>query len=152
MDGQQAIRAVGCAVALAFLGVLYTFYDLPLLIASFGSTAITLFALPKAPAAKPYNTVVGQFSAAIIGWLSQFALGTTWYACAVAVTVSMLVMVVLNCVHPPGGATALTAVLTPQDWTFVFAPILVGVLFLVAVAYVTNKACDKVADNGKVNG
>jgi CBS-domain-containing membrane protein len=48
-----------------------------------------------------------------------------------------------NCVHPPGGATALTAVLTPQEWTFIFAPVTVGVIFLVIVAHLTNKACER---------
>ena len=52
-------------------------------------------------------------------------------------------MVLLDCVHPPGGATALTAVLTPQPWTFIIAPVTVGVVFLVIVAAIANKACEK---------
>ncbi len=142
-DRPQLIRVIGSFIGIGFLGVLYTFYDLPLLLASLGSTAVTLFALPKAPAARPYNAIVGQISAAIVGWGTQYLLGSEWYACAIAVTLALVVMVLLNCVHPPGGATALTAILTPQDWTFIFAPVAVGVLFLVIVAYLTNKACDK---------
>ncbi len=142
-DKPQMIRVVGSFIGIGFLGVLYTFYDLPLLLASLGSTAVTLFALPKAPAAKPRSAILGQLTSAIVGWGTQYLLGSEWYACAIAVTLALVVMVLLNCVHPPGGATALTAILTPQDWTFIIAPVGVGVAFLVVVAYLTNKACEK---------
>lgn len=142
MDKAQIIRAVGSLVGIAFLGILWAFYDLPLLVASLGSTAVTLFALPKAPAAKPKSAILGQFLSAVCGWGTQFLLGSTWYACAIAVMLSLVVMVVFDCIHPPGGATALTAVLTPQPWTFIIAPVTVGVIFLVLVAWVTNKACE----------
>ncbi len=139
----QIIRAVGSFVGIAFLGILWAFYDLPLLIASLGSTAVTLFALPKAPAAKPKSAILGQFVSAVCGWAVQFLLGSTWYACAIAVALALVAMVLLDCVHPPGGATALTAILTPQPWTFIIAPVTVGVVFLVIVAAVANKACEK---------
>lgn len=143
MDKTQVIRAVGSLIGIAFLGILWAFYDLPLLVASLGSTAVTLFALPKAPAARPKSAILGQFLSAVCGWGTQFLLGSTWYACAIAVALSLIVMVVFDCVHPPGGATALTAVLTPQPWTFIIAPVTVGVIFLVLVAWVTNKACER---------
>jgi len=139
MDPSQSIRVVGSVIAIAILGVLYYIYDMPLLIASFGSSAVTLFALPKAPAAKPYNVIVGQFSSAICGWGAQYLLGSTWYGAAAAVVLSLVVMVLLNCVHPPGGATALTAVISPQQWTFIFAPILIGAAFLVLIALGTER-------------
>jgi CBS-domain-containing membrane protein len=142
-DRPQMIRVIGSFVGIAFLGVLWAFYDLPLLIASLGSTAVTLFALPKAPAATPKSAIIGQISSAIVGWGTQYLLGTEWYSCAIAVVLSLVVMVLLNSVHPPGGATALAAVLTPQPWTFIIAPIAVGVVFLVLVAYLCNKVCER---------
>ncbi len=142
-DKPQLIRAAGSFIGIGFLGILWAFYDLPLLIASLGSSAVTLFGLPKAPAARPYNAIVGQISSAIVGWSTQYLLGSEWYACAIAVMLSLVVMVALNAVHPPGGATALTAVLTPQDWSFIIAPVGVGVTFLVLIAYLCNKACSR---------
>lgn len=143
MDRAQIVRTVGSFIGIAFLGVLWMYCDLPLLIASLGSTAVTLFALPKAPAARPKSAILGQFLSAVCGWSVQYLLGTTWYACAVAVMLSLVLMVVFDCVHPPGGATALAAVLTPQPWTFIIAPVTVGVMFLVAVAYCTNRVCKR---------
>ncbi len=80
--GPQMIRTAGCFVGIGFLGVLWAFWDLPLLIASLGSTAVTLFGLPKAPAAAPKAAIVGQVSSAIVGWGTQYLLGTEWYSCA----------------------------------------------------------------------
>ena len=142
-DRPQIIRAIASLIGIGFLGILWAFYDLPLLVASLGSTAVTLFALPKAPAARPKSAILGQFVSAVSGWGTQCLLGSEWYACAVAVTLSLVAMVLLDCVHPPGGATALTAILTPQQWTFIFAPVLAGVVFLVIVAYLANKACER---------
>ena len=142
-DKPQIIRAIGSFIGIGFLGVLWAFFDLPLLIASLGSTAVTLFGLPKAPAAKPKTAILGQFLSAICGWCTQYLLGTEWYTCAIAVMLSLVIMVIFDCVHPPGGATALSAVLMPQPWTFIIAPVTVGVIFLVCVAYVTNRACER---------
>lgn len=142
-DKAQIIRTIGSFIGIGFLGILWAFYDLPLLVASLGSTAVTLFALPKAPAARPRSAILGQFLSAVAGWTTQYFLGSEWYACAIAVMASLILMVVFDCVHPPGGATALTAILTPQDWTFIIAPVTVGVIFLVAVAWVTNKVCER---------
>ena len=143
MDTAQIVRAVGSLVGISFLGILWAFYDLPLLVASLGSTAVTLFALPKAPAARPKSAILGQFLSAVCGWGTQFLLGSTWYACAIAVALALILMVVFDCVHPPGGATALTAILTPQPWTFIIAPVTIGVMFLVIVAYCTNRVCER---------
>jgi len=143
MDKAQIVRAIGSFIGIAFLGVLWMYYDLPLLIGSLGSTAVTLFALPKAPAARPKSAILGQFLSALCGWCVQYLLGSTWYACAIAVMLSLILMVVFDCIHPPGGATALTAVITPQPWTFIIVPVTVGVMFLVAVAYGTNKVCER---------
>lgn len=136
---EQLIRILGSVVAIAMLGVMYYLFDLPLLVASFGSSAVTLFALPKAPAARPKNVILGQTLSAICGWGSQFLLGSTWYAAAIAVTLSLVAMVVLDCVHPPGGATALTAIISPQQWTFIFAPVAIGAVFLVLIALITER-------------
>ena len=139
MNTEQLIRVLGSVIAIAALGVMYYFYDLPLLIASFGSSAVTLFALPNAPAARPKNVILGQFSSAVCGWVAQYLLGSTWYGAAVAVACSLIVMVLLDCVHPPGGATALTAVISPQQWTFIFAPVAIGAIFLVLISIVTER-------------
>ncbi len=152
MDPAQIIRVMGSVVAIAFLGVLYYLYDLPLLIASFGSSAVTLFALPKAPAARPKNVILGQFSSAVCGWGAQFLLGSTWYGAAVAVALSLIAMVLLDCVHPPGGATALTAVISPQPWTFIFAPIAIGAVVLVLIALATEKVVKKYAGKKPSDG
>jgi len=66
-DRPQIIRIIGSFVGIGFLGVLWAFFDLPLLIASLGSTAVTLFGLPKAPPAKPRSAILGQFLSAICG-------------------------------------------------------------------------------------
>lgn len=69
--------------------------------------------------------------------------GTTTLSAVIAVGVTTLVMHLLRCVHPPGGATALVAVLggeavTSMHYSFVWHSVMVDALTLVVVAVLFN--------------
>jgi CBS domain-containing membrane protein len=64
-------------------------------------------------------------------------------AAALAVSLSIAAMYSLRCLHPPGGATALYAVLGGETvhalgYGYVFSPVLLNVMALFAVAVVFN--------------
>src|SRR3569623_400457 len=64
-------------------------------------------------------------------------------AAAVAVGLALLVMYYLHCLHPPGGATALNAVLGGTavhdlSYQYVFAPVMLDALIIVGVAVLFN--------------
>lgn len=60
-------------------------------------------------------------------------------AAALAVAVAMGAMMLLRCLHPPGGATALLALLLHNDsWLFVVSPVLSDSLLLVAAGIAFN--------------
>ncbi len=118
--------------------------DSSFLIGSFGASAILLYGAPSSPFAQPRNVVVGHTLSAIVGvscalLFSEFPA----IAAALAVSVSLAIMLATNCVHPPGGATALTAVIggeqihAMQYW-YVISPILIGVLTMLVVALLVN--------------
>ncbi|MBE0559144.1 MAG: HPP family protein, partial [Proteobacteria bacterium] len=69
--------------------------------------------------------------------------GTPWLAAALAVSLATAAMLVTKTVHPPGGATALVAVIGGPKvhalgFLYPFIPAGLGALILLAVALLVN--------------
>lgn len=114
-----------------------------LVVASMGASSVLLFAVPHGPLSQPWQLVAGHLAAALIGVTCQRFFDDTTIAAAVAVGGSVLVMRITNSIHPPGGATALTAVVGGQDvvalgYLYVLAPVLLNVAVMLAIAIAFN--------------
>ena len=83
----------------------------PWFIAPMGASAILLFLLPAGPMGQPWSILGGNLVSAVIGVSCAQCLGHGIEVAALAGTMAALAMRVLRCLHPPGGAVALTAVL-----------------------------------------
>src|SRR5687767_195837 len=81
-----------------------------LLIASTGASAVLLFAVPHGQLSQPWPVLAGHAFSAFIGVTCARYIHNPALAAACAVGLSIGVMHELRCIHPPGGATALTAV------------------------------------------
>lgn len=83
----------------------------PWFIAPMGASAVLLFAVPASPLAQPWSIVGGNLVSALIGVSCALGLGHTGLAAGIAGALAVGAMFALRCLHPPGGAVALTAVL-----------------------------------------
>lgn len=116
-----------------------------LLVASMGASAVLLFAVPHGALAQPWAVVVGHAVSAVIGVTCARFLPDPTLAAAAAVGLSIGAMHYLRAIHPPGGATALTAVVGGPGvhalgYQFVLTPVLLNALIMVAVAIIFNAA------------
>lgn len=69
-------------------------------------------------------------------------------ACALSVSLSIVIMQITETTHPPGGATALLAVTTNpmlpwKHFLFIFMPVLTGALTMLVIALVINNLSPK---------
>lgn len=118
--------------------------DLTLIIGSFGASAVLVYGAVKSPFAQPRNLLGGHVLSAIVGVAAWEILGgTVWLAAAVAVSLAVAAMLATNTVHPPGGATALIAVIGGQQvhdlgWLYPALPVGAGALVLLLVALLVN--------------
>lgn len=113
-------------------------------IASMGASAVLLFAAPHGALSQPWAVFGGQVVSALIGvacarWLGADPLLAT----SVAVALSIAAMYSLRCLHPPGGATAMYAVLGGDSvhalgYGYAFDPVALNVIVLLAVAVAFN--------------
>ena len=117
--------------------------SMTLVIGAFGATAVLLYAAPLSPFAQPWNVLVGHVASALVGVAVFRLLGANWFSAALAVTLAIATMQLTSSIHPPGGASALIAVLGAPDihglgFGYALFPVGAGALLLIAVAYVTN--------------
>jgi len=118
----------------------------PYLIASFGATAVLIYGAPNAKFSRPKNVFFGHLISAIIGvtiTMVFHGLGILtdmkWVACAIAVSLAIIAMMVTGTVHPPGGATALTCVHSGFcTFDYVIRPIMLGIIIMMIVATIAN--------------
>lgn len=112
----------------------------PLLVAPIGASAVLVFAIPASPLAQPRAVIGGNVLSALIGVACALLIPSPLVAAACAVGVAVLIMASLGCLHPPGGAVALGAVLAstggaPAGFEYALAPVGLCSLLLVLAAW-----------------
>ena len=109
------------------------------LIAPVGASAVLVFTAPASPLAQPWPVIAGNTLSALVGVLCAHLLPAPMLAGALAVGLAIGLMMLLRCLHPPGGAVALLMVLMhEQSWTFVLYPVLTNSVLLVLSGMVYN--------------
>jgi CBS-domain-containing membrane protein len=117
---------------------------LTMIIGSFGASAVLIYGAIKSPLAQPRNLLGGHFFSAIIGVTSyQLFQPQIWLAAALAVATAVAVMHATKTLHPPGGATALIAVIGGESvhklgYLYAIIPTAVGASIMLAVALIVN--------------
>lgn len=117
--------------------------DLPWVVASMGASAVLLFAVPHGPLSQPWNFVGGHFISGFIGITIAQWVPDTVLAAALAVGTAISVMYITRCLHPPGGATALSAVVSGPavhalGYQYLLTPVAVNVAVMLTWALFIN--------------
>ena len=125
--------------------------DLTLLIGSFGASAVLVYGAVKSPLAQPRNLVGGHILSGLTGAACFYLFGgVIWFAAAMAVSSSIVLMLATRTLHPPGGATALIAVIGGAKvhslgFLYAFLPAGAGAVILLIVALLVNNLASSIA-------
>lgn len=137
----------------AFLGIgliafiqnkMLTKFENIFLIGSFGASSVLIYGIIQSPFAQPRNLIGGHLVSGIIGvTVYKLMPDVIWLTAPLAVALSIVLMQVTKTLHPPGGATALIAVIGSErvkllGYGYVLSPVLTGSLILFAVALIFN--------------
>lgn len=135
------------AVALIHFSVLDG-SGLLMIIGSFGASAVLIYGAIRSPLAQPRNLLGGHILSALVG-VASFRLlgGQPWLAAAAAVSCAIAMMHLTKTLHPPGGATALIAVIGGDavhrlGFLYAIVPAGLGAGIMLAVALVVNNIPD----------
>ena len=146
---ERTIACCGALLGIALTGLISgaaagNDIGLPLLMAPLGASAVLLFAVPASPLAQPWSIVGGNTVSALVGVIAAMFIPQVAFAAAIAVGAAIGVMSLLRCLHPPGGAVALSAVLggsavLSSGLSFALVPVGLNSLVLVLLGWVFHK-------------
>lgn len=135
---------LGIAACALLSAAVFEPLETTLLIGSFGASAVLVYAAIRSPLAQPRNLVGGHVVSALVGVACARAFGdTAWLAAALGVSLAIVAMLLTRTLHPPGGATALIAVIGGPKihalgFLYALVPAGLGALVLLAVALAVN--------------
>jgi CBS domain-containing membrane protein len=107
----------------------------PLLVAPIGASAVLVFAVPASPLAQPRSVLGGNIVSAFVGITVAMLIPQALVAAPLAVGLAIGTMMLLGCLHPPGGAVALICVIggpkvAEAGYLFALNPVAVDSLLL----------------------
>ena len=123
---------VGSCLAIACIALLERYATgnsgFPLLIGSFGASAVLAFGAIRSPLAQPRNLVGGHFLSALVGVSCYFLFpGTPWLASCLAVATAIAL------IAGTGGEG-----IHQLGYLYAFVPCLLGALIMLAIALIVN--------------
>jgi CBS-domain-containing membrane protein len=139
---------LGSFLGIALIGFMHNQFfsaeDNLFLIGSFGASSVLIYGISQSPFSQPRNLIGGHLLSAVIGvTMGKIFPDTLWLAAAFAVSLSIVGMQGTKTLHPPGGATALIAIIGSEQikdlgYWYVLSPVLSGVVILLSIAIVFN--------------
>ena len=146
---EKIVSAVGGFIGILMVtGVSWYFLGpkpATLIVGSMGASAVLLFAVPHGALSQPWAVLGGHMISAAIGVTVVKLVPDPFIAAAASVGFAIGAMYYLRCIHPPGGATALTAAIGgpavhAMGYQFVLTPVLMNVGIILATAFLVNYA------------
>lgn len=116
-----------------------------LLVASMGASAVLLFSVPHGALSQPWALLGGHFISALIGVTCAQNISNPLIAAPLAVSLAIIAMHYCHCTHPPGGATAMTAVIggaqvQAMGYQFVLTPVMLNAIIMLFAGVAVNYA------------
>lgn len=114
-----------------------------LVVPSMGAATVLLFAAPHGPLSQPWALFGGNLLSALVGVLCTKFIGVSALSAGLAVGLAIGAMHLARCIHPPGGATALAAVIGGPaihdlGFTYLLTPVLLNCVIICVTAVIFN--------------
>jgi CBS domain-containing membrane protein len=110
-----------------------------IIVPSMGATAVLVFAVPHSTLGQIWNVLGGHLLSATVGVLCALMIADQSLAAAASVGLAIAAMYYARCIHPPGGATALAAVVGGESvqslgFEYLITPVAINVIVILAIA------------------
>jgi len=145
----RLVACAGAAIGICLTGLVSTLVlghevALPLIVAPMGASAVLLFAVPASPLAQPWSVISGNTISALVGVTVRMIVPDPMLAAGLAVGLAIAAMSLTRCLHPPGGAAALTAVVggpavVAAGFMFVLVPVALNSVLLTLLGWLFHK-------------
>jgi len=144
---EKLASTVGGFVGIFFISIISFYFTgasgAALIVPSMGASAVLVFAVPHGKLSQPWALFGGQLISAAVGVNCFYFVPNIFAASGLAVGLAIGAMHVFRCIHPPGGATALVAVVGSTQihalgYEYLLTPVLLNTLVIFVTAVVFN--------------
>lgn len=111
----------------------------PLLLASLGGTTLFLFVLTTVPAAQPRAVFGAHLIGSLIGIIAFQLFGDGFWVYVIALVVTICVLLITKCVHPPAGANPLIMIQAHAGFIHLGITVMAGVTAIFLVAFIWSR-------------
>ena len=129
-----AIAGLGAAIAIGAMEWFSIASHFPLAVIPFATSIVLVIGSPDAEPAQPRALIGGHLISTLVGLLVLKLTGPNAWAAAAGVGLAVLAMYLTGTFHPPAGINPLLVISNNLPWSFLFAPVFLGVLMLTAFA------------------
>jgi CBS-domain-containing membrane protein len=142
--------AVGGAIAIGAMEWAHWVTAFPLEAIPFATSIVMVLGSPAVDPAQPRPLIGGHLVSTLVGLVTLTLCGPEPWAAALAVGLAMVAMHLTGTFHPPAGIDPLVVVVNNMPWSFLLAPVAVGVLGLAVFAYVWHNIIARRPGNPRV--
>ena len=144
---EKLVASLGGMIGITLIAMISYYFTgasgAALIVPSMGASAVLVFAVPHGKLSQPWPLIAGNLVSAFVGVVCYQLIPDTFLAAGIAVGLAIGAMHIFRCIHPPGGATALAAVIggpaiNDLGFEYILTPILLNVLIIFIVAVVFN--------------
>ena len=134
-----AVAGLGVAIAIGAMEWLSRTSHTPLGVIPFATSIVLVIGSPDVEPAQPRALIGGHVVSTLVGLAMLWVTGPQAWAAAAAVGLAVLAMYLTGTFHPPAGINPLLVVSNNLPWSFLLAPVLIGVLLLTGFAYIWHR-------------
>lgn len=108
LKGELALATAPTAVVLGVFALVEVLSRQRLLFASLASSAFLIYLDPQHGTNTMRTLIIAQTMAAMIGWITYMIFGSGYLSGGVSMVVTIVLMIVMDVVHPPAVSTSLS--------------------------------------------
>lgn len=132
------ISAVSAACGIALMIALSQLSAIPLSTIPFATSIVLVAAAPQSAPASTKSIIAGHLICAIAGFITSHTGFHEVTSVAIAIGISVALMLAFDVLHPPAGITPLVIYSATPEWTFLLVPVLAGAVSVAILARTTH--------------
>src|SRR5690606_957712 len=129
---------IGGTVTIGILLSLTGFTETLWIMAPFGASCLLVFGAWQVPYSQPRNVIGGHLLSSAIGIAVHALFGYYAWTLALAVCVSLIVVMLTKTTHPPAAANPIIIIAGGYSWQYLVTPVLIGSVAIVIMGLIIN--------------
>ncbi|WP_054637534.1 MULTISPECIES: HPP family protein [Bacillaceae] len=131
------ISAIGGLITISIVSVIAVALGYPMVLGPIGASCLLVFAAHHGPFSQPRHILGGHFVSTLAALAIWDMLGKSHLTIGLTLAVVLILMILLNVMHPPAAASAIVAINSQSGWIFLLT-VIISSLVVIAISVLYN--------------